>query len=179
MAPGPGQMPGGPQRRGPGRSAPVPARRRELELVASLLAHPSLRQEFGPAVAARIGHPDLRELTGLLVDGALPEEELLPRLEPNLAQALASRVRVAWTAAEKDLRREIEDGLLHVDLERLQGERTAVIAERDRLELQLLRSSESSEQFRELSAAIQECRAQAESLREEMERVRAQLRGAA
>ena len=174
-----GRAPGAavvPAQRGPARPAPVPAKRRELELVANLVAHPNLRVEFGAAVAARIAHADLRELTGLLVEGTLPEEELLPRLEPGLAQALAARVRAAWSAPEKDWRREIEDGLLHVDFERLQEERRAAIAERERLEAQRLRHPEGSGEYREFEAAIHQCRAQAEALRVEMERVRAQLR---
>lgn len=164
--------------RGPQRAPAAPAKRRELELVANLVAHPALRLEFGAAVAARIGHADLRELTGMLVEGTLPEEELLPRLEPTLAQVLAARVRAAWSAPDKDWRREIEDGLLHVDFERLQDERRAAIAERERLEVQRMRVVEGSGEYQELTAAIQECRAQAESLRAEMERVRAQLRAA-
>jgi len=166
-------------RRGPARAPAVPAKRRELELVANLVAHPALRAAWGGEVAARIRHPELRELTALLVEGSVPADELLGRLDPALAQALAARVKAAWNAPEKDWAREVEDGLLHVDLERLQEERRAAIAERERLELQRIRTSENSREYRELEEAIRECRAQADALREEMERLRDRLRGAA
>lgn len=168
-----------PRRRGPSRGPQAPARRRELELVASLLAQPALRRELGGRVAAQLDHPDLRELAGLLAEGALPDDELLARLEPAIAQALLARLRALREDAGRDWRREIEDGLLHVQLERLQAERQEAIAARDRLELELLRSEAGTQQHLELAEAIREYRAQADALRGEMERLRERLRGAA
>lgn len=172
-----------PTRRGPDAArdrvaGPAPAGRRELELVANLLAHSELRQEFGQAIAARLSHQGLRELAGLLVEGMMSEEDLFSRLDPALAQALATRVRVVWAAPERDVRQELHDGLLHMDFERLQEERRALIAERDHL-AQLLSRAGTLEEQSELQAALGECGAQLTTLRQEMERLRQQLRSTA
>lgn len=168
-----------PLRRGPRPPGSAPARRRELELVALLVARPGARREFGHAVAAAVRHPTLRELAGLLAEGTLPEEEIFDRLETGLAQALAARVQAALRGPERDVGQEIEDGLLQVELERLQEERRAVIAERERLDRARGAVPVDGDEYRELTAAIEECGALAGALREEMERVRARLRGAA
>lgn len=88
-------------------------------------------------------------------------------------------MRAARDDAGRDWRAEIEDGLLHVQLERLQAERQEAIAARDRLELDLLRCPPHDPQHGELAEAIREYRAQADALRGEMERLRERLRGAA
>lgn len=167
-----------PQRRGPAAPSAGPAKRRELELVAMLVSTPALRMEFGSEIAARLTHPALRELTGLLVDGMLSDDEIFPRLEPGLAQALAARVKAAWSAPEKDWRQEIRDGLLHVDFERLQEERRGAISEREQLE-QLLARTKDPQEYQELETALRECSAQIGALREAMERLRSQLRSTA
>lgn len=174
---------GGPVRRGPDAArdrvgGPAPAGRRELELVANLLAHGEFRQEFGPAIAARLGHQGLRELVGLLVEGTMSEEELFGRLDPALAQALASRVRAVWAAPERDVRQELHDGLLHVDFERLQDTRRALISERDHL-AQLLSRAEHPDERQALETALGDCGAQLTTLRQQMERLRQQLRSTA
>lgn len=172
-----------PMRRGPDGSrdrvgGPAPANRRELELVANLVAHSEARREFGPLIAARLSHPGLRELVGLLVEGSMSEEELFSSLEPPLAQALATRVKAAWGSPERDVKQELHDGLLHVDFERLQEERRGLISERDQLAQQLARAGDP-EEYREIESAIHEFGAQLATLREEMERLREQLRSTA
>lgn len=170
-------------RRGPDAArdrvgGPAPAGRRELEMVANLLAHNETRQVYGPALAARLGHQGLRELVGLLVEGTMSEEDLFSRLDPPLAQALAARVRAVWAAPERDVTQELHDGLLHLEFEKLQQERRALISERDQLAQMLSRAQAPAERD-ELEAALGNCGAQLTTLRLEMERLREQLRSTA
>lgn len=167
------------QRRGPSMQQAAPAGRRELELVATLLAAPGLRGEFGAQVAAQVAHPALRECAALLAQAVLPDEELLERLDPRLGQALATRARGIRVGDEEGWRRVMEDGLVHIRLERLQDERQAAISERNRLEQELLHWPPEAEGRETLEAAIGHFRNLAEKTREEMERLRDRLRGAA
>ncbi len=169
---GPGR---GPRLPASGRS--MPAKRRELELVACLLAYPELAREFGSGIAAGLSDDALREVAGLLLAGDLSSEEVLSRLDERLAQALGSRMREALRGAEKDWRIELGDGLIHLELERLQDERRATIDERERLEAGLYLAQETSER-EQLAAALGECSQQIAMIRVEMERLRETLREA-
>ncbi|AKU89956.1 DNA primase [Vulgatibacter incomptus] len=168
--------PSAPMPRGPSAlRGGLPAGRRELELVASLLAFPALVPEFARAVAAGLSDGSLREVVGLLVTGELSGEEVFPRLDKLLAEALRTRAREALRAPDKDWRKELEDGLIHLELERLQEERRAGIAERERLEAGAQHARDPAEQA-ELAAAVEECSRQIGLIRVEMERLREKLR---
>lgn len=70
----------------------------------------------------------------------------------------------------------MRDGLLQLDLERLQEERRARIAEREALERDFEAASDEVRK-EELRSAMAEIAKQAAMLRGEMERLRNQLRG--
>jgi len=176
--PGPGPFgPGGPAR-GPAPRRRLPGSRRELELVACLLAEASLVPTYAGPIAAAISDDGLREVVGLLQAGELEGEEILARLEGDLAGALHARVREARRHSDKDWRQEIDDGLLQLELERLQIERKASIDEREALETMLARATEPAER-EELESSLEECSRQIGQLRDQMEQLRARLRGAA
>jgi len=164
-------------RRGPSTGR-APVHRRELELVASLFAYPSLAAELGASVAAAVSDPALRGLAGALLAGDLGADELLGRVEPGLREALQARIREARRIPEKDWRAEVEGGLLQLELERLKGERRASIEDREALASSLARAVDPEERER-LEEAMEECTRNAEAIRVEMERLRERLRGEA
>ena len=163
-----------PRRPGPAAPAAPPASRREVELTACLLAYPETREPYASEAAAQLGSPALREIAAGLADG-LGEDEVLSQLDPGLARALHGRVSALVRAAAPEPGRLVEDGLLHVTLERLREERAAAIAERDALEHELGAAPEGAQPS--LADAIEDCKRRVTALLSEMERTRVRLRG--
>ncbi len=145
-----------------------PPERVELGLVALLLAHPPLRATFASQAAAQLVHPGLRGLCAGFADGALEEDDLLARVEPQLRQALLATAQ----AARADVRapeQRVQDALGRVEELRLRGELRAAIAERDDVEAELGRADEPSVRA-ELEALHHDLAAQVSGLQRRLAR---------
>lgn len=151
-------------RRGPAMRRQPPGNRREIELVACLLAEPSLVVDYGRAIAAGVADDGLREVANLLLAGELTIDELLARVDRPLAESLSARIRERLRSPDRDWRQEMEDGLVQLELERLQKERRGLIQERDALA--------------EDPAEREECARRLALVLGRMEQLRDQLRGA-
>jgi len=179
---------GAPPRREPvaRKEAPRPARprqgpppRREIELVAYLFAFPRLRPILGEKIVSLLGDMDLKEAVGLLLSEGAEAEEIFARLPEVARRALGERVRrLVAQGDEKDWEKEARDGLLHLEIEKLRQDLKSTIGARAELERDLFGPGDP----REKEAILETIRTfgeHVERLRERMDELMQQLRGAA
>ncbi len=173
----------------PARSTPEPVRarraprqpppRRELELAAYLFAFPHLRPRVGAEVVALLGDADLKEALALLLDEGAEAEELYTRLPETVRRPLGERVQqLGAEPGERDREKEVRDGLLHLELERLREDLKATIGAREALERDLFAPGDPQEK-EEILRTIRSFGDHIDRLRDRMDSLMQQLRGAA
>jgi hypothetical protein len=118
----------------------------------------------------------LREALELLVSGRFSDEELVAGLEPAVARALTSRIRAAERQAA--LEQEVSDGILHLEIEELREELKVAIADRDALEQRWLQGMHDATQEK-MPQELEQLSLRIAAIRETVEKLREQLRGAA
>lgn len=161
------------------RAPKAPPPRRELELAACLFAFPHLRPRVGSAIVALLSDIELKEAVALLLDEGAEAEEIFRRLSDVSRRALGERIRqLGAQGNETNWEKEVQDGLLHLEIERLRQDLKATIGAREALERDLFGPGDPREK-EEILRSIRSFGDHIDRIREKMDSLMQQLRGAA